>query len=144
MQIKLNGQVLLDKKTGKPMSFAKLTQDQLETMFPNQLVEIIHEGGSSKISREKAVRLGILDAEQQERFFKACKLYEEAKKEMTKVLKENKCFYIVNGTPTKVLVGQDWYIQNIDKPDSKLVAKVLKARETGIELTEEETEEISE
>jgi len=144
MQIKLNGKVLLDKKTNKPMSFAKLTQDQLEAMFPDQLVEIIHEGGSSKISREKAVRLGILDATEQEKFFSIAKKFEACKSELKQLLTANKCYYIVEGKPTKVLVGFDWYIQNIDKPDSKLVAKVLKARETGIELTEEETEEAGE
>jgi hypothetical protein len=53
-------------------------------------------------------------------------------------LRKNKCFYIVDGKPTKVLVGFDWYIQNIDKPDAKLVEKILKARSEGIELEDNE------
>lgn len=138
MQIKLNGSLLLDKKTGKPMSFAKMTQDQLEVLFAGQDVEIVHEGGSSKISREKAVRLGIIDAGEQEKFFAIAKKFEACKSELKQLLTANKCYYIVDGTPTKTLVGFDWYIQNIDKPDSKLVEKVRKARETGIELEEEE------
>lgn len=138
MQIKLNGSLLLDKKTGKPMSFAKMTQDQLEVLFAGQDVEIVHEGGSSKISREKAVRLGIIDAGEQEKFFAIAKKFEACKSELKQLLTANKCYYIVDGTRTKTLVGFDWYIQNIDKPDSKLVEKVRKARETGIELEEEE------
>lgn len=121
------------------MSFAKLTQEQLDTMFPNQQVEIIHEGGSSKISREKATRNGIKNFD---KFLAVTSKLEQAKAELTALLKEEKCFYIVDGIPTKTLVGHDWYMQNIDKPDSKLVEKVRKARANNLsDEIEEETED---
>lgn len=137
MFIKVNGQFLLDK-SGNPKSFKKQSQEDLEIMFPSATVEIVHEGGSSKKSIEKAKRLGITDKAEQEKYFAICDKLDSAKAELTALLKRNKCVYVVDNIPSKTVVGHDWYIQNPDKPDSKLADRIRKARKENGEIEEVE------